>query len=191
VKGNGKGKGIVTQTEGGEDISCAVALTLQNGMDEPDLDTEGKHERVLLEMEASPAVSIASDDDTDSIEESDSDYDLELNSDVDMHLEDNVEAPDDMNLDWDLDMGMDGDDEKEEDEEEHAEEVEDEDEDDGNEPETIGQGEMVIISADDVDSMVDDDPILHSEQGQEMCEHTPQQQPTASAPEPQTPGPHP
>jgi hypothetical protein len=173
VKGNGKGKGIVTQTEGGEDISCAIALTLQNGMDEADLDTEGKQERVLLEMEASPPLSIACDDDTDSTEESDSDYDLELNSDVDMHLEDDVEAPDDMNLDGDLDMGMDGDDEKEEDEEEHAEEVEDEDEDDGKEPGTIGQGEMVIISADDVDSMVDDDPILQPEQGQEMREHTP------------------
>jgi len=50
----------------------------------------------------------------------------------------------------------------------------------------IGQGEMVNISADDVDTMVDDQPIVLPEQGQEMHEHTPRPQPPAPAPRPQT-----
>jgi len=40
-KGTGKGKGIVKQTPGGDDISCVVALQLQNKRYEADLDTEG------------------------------------------------------------------------------------------------------------------------------------------------------
>jgi hypothetical protein len=40
-KGNSKGKYIVKQTPGGNDISCAVALQLQKGMSEADMDTEG------------------------------------------------------------------------------------------------------------------------------------------------------
>jgi len=39
--GNGKGKGIVNQTPGGDDISRAVALQLQKERHEADLDTEG------------------------------------------------------------------------------------------------------------------------------------------------------
>jgi len=39
-KGNGKWKGIVKQTPGGDDISPAVALKLQMKMYEADLDTE-------------------------------------------------------------------------------------------------------------------------------------------------------
>jgi hypothetical protein len=39
-------------------------------------------------------------------------------------------------------------------------EEEDENDDDGKEPWTIGQGEMVNSSADDVDTIVDDQPIL-------------------------------
>jgi hypothetical protein len=35
-KGNGQGKGIVKQTPGGEDVSCAVALQLQNERYEAD-----------------------------------------------------------------------------------------------------------------------------------------------------------
>jgi len=67
-----------------------------------------------------------------------------------------------------------GDDEVEEDEQkEDEEEEEDEDEDDGKEPRTIGQGEMVNTSADNVDTMVDNQPIMRPEQGQEMREHTP------------------
>jgi hypothetical protein len=40
-----------------------------------------------------------------------------------------------------------------------------EDEDNGKEPLTIGQGEMVNISADHVDTMVDDEPTVLPEQG--------------------------
>jgi len=52
-------------------------------------------------------------------------------------------------------------------------EEEDMDEDDGKEPQTIGQGEMVNTSADDVDTMVDDQPIVLPEQCQEMREQIP------------------
>ena len=45
-------------------------------------------------------------------------------------------------------------------EEEDEDEEEDKDEDDGKEPWTIGQGEMVDISADDADTMVDDEPTV-------------------------------
>jgi hypothetical protein len=40
-KGNAEGKGIVKQTPGGDDISCAVVLQLQKDRYEADLDTEG------------------------------------------------------------------------------------------------------------------------------------------------------
>jgi len=70
-------------------------------------------------------------------------------------------------------------------------EEEDKDEDDGKEPRTIGQGEMVHTSADDVDTMVDNQPIVLPEQCQEMHEHTPRPQPPAPAPRPQTPDPRP
>jgi len=71
------------------------------------------------------------------------------------------------------------------------EEDEDEDEDNGKEPRTIGQGEMVNPSTDHADTMVDDQPTMLPEQGQEMREHTPQPQPPAPAPRPQTPEPRP
>jgi hypothetical protein len=84
-----------------------------------------------------------------------------------MSMEDDVNAPDGVDLDGDVDMDRDSDDDEEEDEEkEDAEEVEDQDEDDGNEPLTLGQGEMVNTSADNVDTMVDDQPIVLPEQGQ-------------------------
>ena len=35
-KGNGKGQGIVEQTRGGDDISCAIALQLQKKLYEAD-----------------------------------------------------------------------------------------------------------------------------------------------------------
>jgi hypothetical protein len=76
-------------------------------------------------------------------------------------------------------------------EEEDEDEEEDKDEDDGKEPRTIGQGEMVNTSADDADTMVDDEPTVLPEQGQEMREHTPRPQPPAPAPRPQTPEPSP
>jgi hypothetical protein len=50
---------------------------------------------------------------------------------------------------------------------------------------------MVNTSADNVDSMVDDQPIMLSEQGQEMGEQTPQPQQPAAAPQPQPPEPRP
>jgi hypothetical protein len=85
-------------------------------MYEEDSDTEGKLERVYLEPEASPAVSISSDDDTDSTE-LDGEYDSELDPDVDMRIEDDVDAPDGVDLDSDVDMERDGDNDVEEDEE--------------------------------------------------------------------------
>jgi len=67
------------------------------------------------------------------------------------------------------------------------EDEEEENEHDRKEPRTIGQGEMVNTSADDVDTMVDDQPIVLPEQGQEMCEYTPRPQ----TPRPETPEPRP
>jgi hypothetical protein len=129
-------------------------------------------------------VSISSDDDTNSTK-SDGEYDSEL--DVDMCMQDNVGAPDSVDIDGNVDMETDGDDgEDEEEEYEKEEEVVDEDEekdeDNGKEPRTIGQGEMVNTSADDVDTMVDNVPTVLPEQGQEMRDHTPRPQPLAPAP---------
>jgi len=143
-------------------------------------------------------VSIASNNDTDSTKESDGKYDSEHHPDVDMHLEYDADALCGDDLDSDVDMERDGDDEEEEDdneedeegkdkEEEDEDEEHDEDEDDGKEPQTIGQGEMVITSADDIDTMVDDQPIVLPEQDQEMRERTPWPQSLAPAPWPGTP----
>jgi len=154
---------------------------------------------------------MSSDDDTDSTEKSDGEYDSQLDPDVDMRIEDDVYAPDGVDLGCDVDMERDGDDDEEEDEEEEDEEEEDEekkdeeeveeededeeeedkDEDDGKEPRTIGQGEMVTTSADDADTMVDDELTVLREQRQQMREHTPRPQPPAPAPRPQTPEPSP
>jgi hypothetical protein len=129
-------------------------------------------------------------------------------------MEDDVDTPDGVDLDGDLDMETDGNDEEEEDEEEEDEkkedeeeeeeeeevdedeevnedEDEDEDEDDGKEPRMIGEGEMVNTSADDVDTMVDHQPIMLPEQGQEMREHTPRPQTAEPGPPPRTPETHP
>jgi len=96
-----------------------------------------------------------------------------------------------------VDMERDGDDEEEdeeeEDQEEDGEEEEDDDEeddefeDDGKECRTIGPGEMVKTSADDVDTMADDQTIVLPDQGQGMREQTPQPQCPAPAPGPETP----
>jgi len=142
-------------------------------------------------------VSICSDDDTNSTKESDGEYDSEHDSGVDMRIEDDVEAPDGVDLDCDVDMERDGDDEEEEDEQEEDEEeeqVEDEDEDedddenDDKERRTIGQRETVNTWADDVDTMVDDQPTVQPGRDQMLCEHTPRPQP---APRPQTLDPRP
>jgi hypothetical protein len=68
---------------------------------------------------------------------------------------------------------------------------EEEDEDNGNEPRTIGQGEMAFTLAEDVDTMLDNEPTVQPEQCQEMREHTTRPQPMAPAPWPQTPEPPP
>jgi hypothetical protein len=65
-------------------------------------------------------------------------------------------------------------------------EEEDEDEDNGKETWTIGQEEMVNTSADNAGTMVDNQPTVLPEQGQQMHEHTPRPQPPAPAPGPQT-----
>jgi hypothetical protein len=82
-----------------------------------------------------------------------------------MRMKDHVDAPDGIDLGSDVDMERDGDDEVEEDDQEEDED--EEDENDGKEPRTIGQGEMVNTLSDDVDAMVDDQPIVLHEQGQE------------------------
>ena len=48
----------------------------------------------------------------------------------------------------------------------------DEDEDEGKEPRAIGQGAMVNISADAVDTRVQNQPIMLPVHGQEVCEGT-------------------
>jgi hypothetical protein len=50
---------------------------------------------------------------------------------------------------------------------------------------------MVNTSADDADTMVDDEPAVLPEHGREMHEYTPRPQPPAAAPRPQTPEPSP
>jgi len=144
-------------------------------------------------------MSISSEDDTDSTQ-SDGEYDSEPDPDVDMRMEDDVDALDSVDLDGDVDMERDGDDDEEKDEEKEDEEVvveededeeEDQDEDDGKEPRTLGKGEMVNTSADNVDTMVDDRPIVLPEQGQEMREYTPRPQPPEPRPRPRIPETHP
>jgi hypothetical protein len=140
-------------------------------------------------------MSSSSSDDTDSTE-SDGEYDSELHPDVPMCKEVDVDSLDGVDLDGDVDMERDGEDEEDEEEEdkkeedEKEEEVVDEDEDNGKESPTIGQGEMVNTSADDADTMIDDQPTMLPGQGQERCEHTPRRQPLAPAPQPRTLEPH-
>jgi hypothetical protein len=143
-------------------------------------------------------VSISSDDDTDCTE-ADGEYNSEHDSNVDMRMEDDVNAPEGVDLDGDVDMETDGDDEEEEDqktEDEEEEEMDDDEEkdkdkDNGKEPRTIGQGEMVNTSADNLDTMVHDQPLVKPEQRQEMREYTPQPQPPAPAQRPQSLDPRP
>jgi len=105
---------------------------------------------------------------------------------------DDVDAPCGIDLDGDVDMEWEGDDDEEEDEAEEddedtdEDEEEDENEDDGKGPWMIGQGEIVTTSADDVDTMLADRPIVLHEQGQEMGKYTPWPQPPAPAPWPNT-----
>ena len=50
---------------------------------------------------------------------------------------------------------------------------------------------MANKSADNIDTIVGNQPIMLPEQGQEMCKHTPQQKPLAPAQGPQSPEPCP
>jgi hypothetical protein len=122
-KGNGKRKGIVIHTPGGDNISRAIVLQLQKEMSERDVNTEGQQERVYSELEVSPAISMSSDDDTDSTE-SDGEYDSKPDSDVDMWMEDDVHAPDAIDLDGNVDMDKDGKAEKDQEEHDKMEEEE-------------------------------------------------------------------
>jgi len=108
-----------------------------------------------------------------------------------MCVEDDVDAPDGVAIDGDVDNERDDEDEEDEEEEEVVDEDEEEDEDNGKEPRTIGQGEMVNTSADDADTMVDNELTVLLEQGDEMSEHTPRPQPLAPVPRLQTPEPPP
>jgi hypothetical protein len=136
-------------------------------------------------------MSISSEDDTESTE-SDGKYDSELDPNVDMRMDDDVDAPDGIELEGDVDIERDSDNDEEDDEEkEDEEEVEDQHEDDGKEPQTLGQGEMVNTSADDVDTMVDNQAIVLPEQRKEMSEHTPRPQPPVPAHRPQISQPRP
>jgi hypothetical protein len=113
-------------------------------------------------------VSTSSYDDTDCTEDSVSEFDSELDLFVNMRVQDDQNAPDRIDFDGNVDMEREFDDEVEEDELEEDEEAEDEDEEDAKEPQTIGQGELENASADDVDTMVDDQPTVLLEQGQVM-----------------------
>lgn len=90
-------------------------------------------------------------------------------------------------------MERDGDNEEDDEDGEDAEEHDDEEEkeedqgeDDGKQPRMSGQGEMVNPSDDDVDTMVDVEPIVLRKQGPEMAEHTPRAQLAPRAPRPHT-----
>ena len=113
-----------------------------------------------------------------------------------------MDAPDDVVLErHDEDEEEEDKEEKDEQKEDEAEEEEEEvvdedeeedtDEDDGKEPQTIGQGEVVNTSVEDVNAMVHDWAIVRPGQGQELREHTPQPQPAAAAPRPHTLDPRP
>jgi hypothetical protein len=127
-------------------------------------------------------------DNTHHTQESDSEYDLEHHSDVDLHLEDDGEAPHSIDLPGDVNMETNFVTDYEEEEEEEEEQEEDVDketdvnEDVGKEPQTIGQEEMVNSSADAVDTTIDYQPVIIRKQGEEMCEHTPWQEPLLPAP---------
>jgi hypothetical protein len=74
---------------------------------------------------------------------------------------------------------------------EDGEEDEDEDENNGNEPRTIGQGEMVNILTYNADTIIDDQPTVLPAQGQETGKQNRQPQPVVPGPHPQTREPRP
>jgi hypothetical protein len=165
--------------------------------------TEVKLQREYLGPEASPMVSISSDDNTDS-SESDGKNDSECDPDDHIRTDDDVDTPDNIYLNGNVDIERDGDNDEEKDEEEvdgkrqdkeeedeKMDEYEEEDqkEDDGKVPQTIGQRGMVITLADAGDTMVGDQPIVICNLAQAMRVYTPRPQPGVPAPWPQTPDP--
>jgi hypothetical protein len=124
-------------------------------------------------------VSISAADHTESTEKTDREYHTEYYCTVHIRMPEGVHVLDGIVLDSDVDREWDIDDDNQEDEEEEDEgeenkdEEEDEDEDDGKEPQMIGQGKMVNTTPDDVDSKVDDQPIVLSEKGQNIHDRTP------------------
>jgi hypothetical protein len=101
-------------------------------------------------------VSNTSDDDTDSSEEAANESDFgELEPDAEVRKDDDMGALDDVDLDDDVYTEYDWYVEVEEYEQQKDQKEKDKDEDDGKEPWTIGQGEMVNILPDDVDTVVD------------------------------------
>jgi len=90
-------------------------------MYEADSDTEGWLEQVYVHLEAMPAVSITSDDDTDSTKELDGECDSEHAPDVDMRMEDDVDAPESVDSDDNVVKERDGENEEEDDDEEDDE----------------------------------------------------------------------
>jgi hypothetical protein len=138
-------------------------------------------------------MSITTNDDTDSTK-SDTHFDSSHEPDVDLRMKDDVDAPEGVDVDGDVHMQRDGGNEEAEDKEEEEEDKvkedeeekvdEDEYEDDSKEPRTIRQGEMVNTSADDVDTIVVNQPIVCPEQGQEMRDDTSRPHPPAHAPQP-------
>jgi hypothetical protein len=95
------------------------------------------------------------------------------------------EEKDEDEQDEDEEEDQDDQEEDEEDEEEHEDEKENGDENDGKEPWMIGQGELVNKMVDGVDTMVDDQPIVITEQRQEMLERTSQPHPLLPTRSPQ------
>jgi hypothetical protein len=76
-------------------------------------------------------------------------------------------------------------------EEEDEDKEEDKDEDDRKEPRMIAHGKMINTSADITDTMVDDEPAVLPQHGQQIGEHTAQPQPPLPAARSQTPEPPP
>jgi hypothetical protein len=121
----------------------------------------------------------------------DAPYGMDLNGDVDIERDSDDEEEEDKEEEDKKEEDKEEEDKEEEDEEEEDEMEEDEDEDDRKDPWTIGQQEIVNISADDVDTMVDNQAIVRSEQSQEMRYHTPRPQHLGPTPQPHTLKPRP
>jgi hypothetical protein len=182
---------LLNTPQGGEDISCAVALQLQKEMSEEDLDNEGELEQVYLEPEASPALPMSPVDNADSTK-SDGKCDSECKSHVILKMDIVVDALDRVDLDGNVDMEryseakedeVEEDEKKEEvvDEDEKEDKDEKEDDDIGKEPRTIGQGEMVNSSAADTDNLINDEPTVLPAQRQGNCNHTSRRDPLCTS----------